>query len=100
MGSIFIYQLQSNSRDPLQTFKKIHGRLGVQSCTIMNSNLITTGRDGTLRFYTFCNTNNSSNSIVEFLYAKNMPMDWVSKLLRIQNGYYVLGFKEVFYYTK
>lgn len=91
MGSIFIYVLQDNSKDPVQTFRKIHGRLGVQSCTIMNSTLVTTGRDGTLRSYKF----DSDNPSIEFSYARSMPMDWVSRLLKIENDYYVLGFKEV-----
>ncbi|KAL7289608.1 hypothetical protein TKK_0016464 [Trichogramma kaykai] len=93
MGSIFVYNLNSDSRDPTQTFKKIHGRLGVQSCTMMNGNLVTTGRDGTLRFYRFCDMKDKT-PIIEYLYAKSMPMDWVSKLLRHENDYYVLGFKE------
>lgn len=96
MGSIFIYKLQCDLKEPIQAFKKIHGRLGVQSCTIMNSDLLTTGRDGTLRFYKFCNTQ-SDDASVEFLYAKSMPMDWVSRLLRNQDDFYVLGFKEVIF---
>lgn len=94
MGSIFVYKLDINSKSPLQSFKKIHGRLGVQSCSIINSNLISTGRDGTLRFYKFCNVD-GENPIIDFLYTKHAPMDWVSRLLNIENSYYVLGFKEV-----
>ncbi|OXU24481.1 hypothetical protein TSAR_014047 [Trichomalopsis sarcophagae] len=93
MGSIFIYRLDNNSKNPLQSFKKIHGRLGVQSCSIIDSNLISTGRDGTLRFYKFSNVD-SITPTVNFLYTKSTPMDWASRLLKIENNYYVLGFKE------
>ncbi|XP_031784570.1 WD repeat-containing protein 6 isoform X2 [Nasonia vitripennis] len=93
MGSIFIYKLDNNSKNPLQSFKKIHGRLGVQSCSIIDSNLISTGRDGTLRFYTFSNVD-SITPTVNFLYTKSTPMDWASRLLKIENNHYVLGFKE------
>ena len=94
MGSIFVYNLLSDSKDPLQTFKKIHGRLGIQSCTVIDNSLVSTGRDGTLRFYKFVQ---SESAFIEYLYAKNMPMDWVSRLLINKNNFYVLGFKEVFY---
>ena len=94
MGSIFVYNLLSDSKDPLQTFKKIHGRLGVQSCTVIDNSLVSTGRDGTLRFYKFVQ---SESAFIEYLYAKNMTMDWVSRLIINKNNFYVLGFKEVLY---
>lgn len=94
MGSIFVYKLAVNYLDPIQSFKKIHGRLGVQSCIIVKDNLLTSGRDGKLRFYNIYKVDSDSPKI-EYIYSKNMPMDWVSKVLKYQNDYYVLGFKEV-----
>ncbi|XP_011502561.1 PREDICTED: WD repeat-containing protein 6 [Ceratosolen solmsi marchali] len=93
IGSIYVYNLQNNEKYPVQSFRKIHGQFGVQSCIIMNCNLITTGRDRTLKFYKFCDIS-GHNPTIEFLHAKTMPMDWVSKLIKHKNYYYVLGFKE------
>lgn len=94
MGSIFVYDMNSDEANPLQAFKKIHGKLGVQSCKILDSKLLTTGRDGTVRFYNLI-LGASNNLAVEFLHAKKTPMDWVNRVLKIKNHYIVLGFKEV-----
>ncbi|KAJ8665194.1 hypothetical protein QAD02_006856 [Eretmocerus hayati] len=93
MGSIFVYALHSHSKDPVQTFRRIHGRLGVQSCITFDSKLVTTGRDGTLKCYEFCDVLNE-NPFIRFLYSKSMPMDWVGKLLPHKSDCYVIGFKE------
>jgi hypothetical protein len=95
MGSIYVYNLNSNEKNPVQSFVRIHGRFGVQSCTVTDCNLITTGRDRTLKFYKFYCINNK-NLTIEYLCAKTMPMDWVNKLIKYKNDYYVLGFREVY----
>lgn len=53
-GNVHVYELNNANEDikkPVQTLSKIHGKIGVQSFTILEGKLMTTGRDGTLRFF-------------------------------------------------
>ena len=94
VGNIFVYDLNLNHKDPVKVFKKLHGRLGVQSCQIIDSKVVTTGRDGTVRFYNLRN-NKCGEATIDLLYSKIMPMNWVNRVIKYNNDYYVLGFKEV-----
>lgn len=95
-GSVYTFSFnnfnQQNSESlPMHVFPKIHGRLGVQSFAISANKLVSTGRDGTVRFYEF----HDHTKGLEALHLKKMPMDWVCKILEQDNDLYVLGFKEV-----
>ncbi|XP_043272802.1 WD repeat-containing protein 6 [Venturia canescens] len=92
-GSIYVYSLDHRNPEslPKQIFSKIHGRLGVQSFTISANKLLSTGRDGTLRFYEF----DDHTQQLKSLHPKKMPMDWVCKVLEDGDDLYVMGFKEV-----
>ncbi|XP_015592338.1 WD repeat-containing protein 6 [Cephus cinctus] len=105
-GSIYIFKTVESTlnctktackstyaREPVQTFPKIHGSLGVQSCAIIGTNLISAGRDGTLRFYELLKSDGDMS--LRVLCEKRMPMDWVSNTLKTDTDTFVLGFKEV-----
>ena len=94
-GSIFVFKI-SRSMDknsPAQTFYKIYGRFGIQCCVIRGTKLITAGRDGQMRFFNLRNDN--SEYFLELECAKNMPIDWISRVLETRNDQYVFGFGEV-----
>ncbi|XP_076754187.1 tRNA (34-2'-O)-methyltransferase regulator WDR6-like isoform X2 [Xylocopa sonorina] len=78
---------------PIQTFVKIHGTIGVQNFIIMNSKLISAGRDGMLRFYELCE--HKSAKLLCTLHKEKMPMDWISGHLKYSNDTLILGFKEM-----
>ncbi|KAL0127151.1 hypothetical protein PUN28_005435 [Cardiocondyla obscurior] len=79
-GNIYVYKLEkeSNFEKPIQTLHKIHGKMGVQSFHIFGGNLITTGRDGMLRFF---QVRAEDTKPLSLLHKKKMPMDWISNIL-------------------
>lgn len=93
MGSIHIFDVNNDSINPIHSFNKIHGRLGVQLCKVMHSNIITAGRDGTLKYFNIKNPH-AKKSSVEFMYTKSLPMDWICRISQHQNDHLVLGFRE------
>ncbi|XP_051172215.1 WD repeat-containing protein 6 isoform X2 [Leptopilina boulardi] len=96
IGSVFVFKKSPNDKDfqkPLQTFYKIHGKLGIQSCSIRANKLITAGRDGHLRFYEIRNENDEY--FLELECSKNMPMDWISRIFELQDDQFVFGFSEI-----
>ncbi|KAH0550310.1 WD repeat-containing protein 6 [Cotesia glomerata] len=93
-GNVYGFNTKSDNKNPQYNFNKIHGRLGVQSFGIMNNKLISTGRDGTLRFYKLI-INDNNDTLLKVLDAKKMPMEWVSRTLKTNNDFFVIGFKEI-----
>ncbi|XP_012270919.1 WD repeat-containing protein 6 isoform X2 [Orussus abietinus] len=106
MGSIHVFKLDdcvkvegsgidknTSLKEPLQSLNKIHGRLGVQSCTVIGTKLLSTGRDGTLRFYKI--QDNDYDKPLHSLHAIKLPMDWGCSIIKTNNDLYVLGFKEI-----
>lgn len=87
-------------RKPIQTLHKIHGKIGVQSFALFEENLITSGRDGMLRFYHICEC-----SIVPLsMHKKKIPMDWISGMrnVRVETNktekeevLFIFGFKQI-----
>lgn len=65
---------------PIQTLHKVHGKMGVQSFDIFQGNLITSGRDGMLRFYQVRADNTKP---LLMLHKKKMPMDWISGMSKV-----------------
>ncbi|XP_076278928.1 trafficking protein particle complex subunit 31 isoform X2 [Lasioglossum baleicum] len=103
-GNMHIFKLQENvlheeinmmeaDNKPIQTFTKVHGKIGIQNFLIIGSKLISSGRDGMLRFYELNNLENPT--LLRSLHKERMPMDWISGSLKISNDILVLGFKEV-----
>ncbi|CAG5103493.1 Similar to Wdr6: WD repeat-containing protein 6 (Mus musculus) [Cotesia congregata] len=93
-GNVYGFNTKSENKNPQYNFNKIHGRLGVQSFGIMNNKLISTGRDATLRFYKLI-INDNNDTLLKVLDAKKMPMEWVSRTLKTNNDFFVIGFKEI-----
>lgn len=108
-GNIHVYKLEyknfhSNEAigKPIQTLHKIHGKMGVQSFYIFRENLITSGRDGMLRFYQI---RSEDTTPLLILHKKKMPMDWISGMLKVnmeRSGekkedefLFIFGFKQV-----
>jgi len=116
-GNIYVYDLKyiyfntviniDISRKPIQTLNKIHGKIGVQSFCIFGENLITSGRDGMLRFYQIHLIKDSFiyTKPLVMLHKKKMPMDWISGMLKVNTKkiggmekneiFFVFGFKQV-----
>ncbi|XP_014467979.1 PREDICTED: WD repeat-containing protein 6 isoform X2 [Dinoponera quadriceps] len=94
-GNVYIFELKNESgniKKSSQTLIKVHGKIGVQSFDMLEGKLMTTGRDGMLRFYELNKENRNS---LMTLYRKKMPMDWISGTLKMDGILLVLGFKEV-----
>jgi len=110
-GNIHVYKLEYDrcvsdikvNKKPIQTLHRIHGKIGVQSFHIFKENLITSGRDGMLRFYQIC-TNDTKPLLM--LHKKKMPMDWISGILKVNikrvdkaiekdESLFIFGFKQV-----
>jgi hypothetical protein len=94
-GNVHVYELNNANEEikkPVQTLSKIHGKIGVQSFTVLEGKLMTTGRDGTLRFFELSKEDTKS---LLMLHRKKMPMDWISNTLKVDGIVLVLGFKEV-----
>ena len=77
----------------IQTFVKVHGKIGIQSFIVLNSKLISAGRDGMLRFYEL--NKHENTKLLCTLHKQKMPMDWISGYLRSSDDIFILGFKEV-----
>lgn len=83
-----MFFLQSH---PLQTFYRIHGRLGVSCIGNDEENQIfSIGRDGFVRYWFIF-----SNQL-ELAAADRLPVKWPVRILRVPScGILVLGFNEV-----
>ncbi|XP_015108821.1 WD repeat-containing protein 6 [Diachasma alloeum] len=93
-GSIIVYALApSPSKTPKQMFPRIHGRLGVQSFGSSGGKIISTGRDGTLRYHRLLE--DDSGGYLKPLHWRKMPMEWVSRSVSTNDDVYILGFKEI-----
>lgn len=89
-GSIFVFA-EKAEKSPVKTLYKVHS-MGVQSCAFFQSKLVTTGRDGTVRFFNF---RPNSDSVLSEARKKHLPMWWVARILIKDNDLLVIGFNEV-----
>ncbi|XP_063987430.1 tRNA (34-2'-O)-methyltransferase regulator WDR6 [Diachasmimorpha longicaudata] len=93
-GSIIVFDLSPSAPSaPKQTFPRIHGRLGVQSFGTSGGRIISTGRDGTLRYHKLLE--DDSGEYLKPLHWRKMPMEWVSRSVNTEDDVYILGFKEI-----
>ncbi|XP_063621883.1 tRNA (34-2'-O)-methyltransferase regulator WDR6 [Cydia splendana] len=84
-GNIHIYI--KGEKDPVKTFRKVHGRYGPTSITIKDNEIISTGRDGTIRHFVI------RNGKVKYISSKCLEFQWVEKFLdRDEN--IICGFQE------
>ncbi|XP_011264637.1 WD repeat-containing protein 6 isoform X2 [Camponotus floridanus] len=98
-GNVYVYkwneQTNKDKKEPIQILNKVHGKIGVQSFNIWEEKLMTTGRDGMLRFYEL---NKDETKPLLMLHRKKMPIDWISGMLKSVDGHctpFIFGFKEV-----
>ncbi|XP_019886764.2 WD repeat-containing protein 6 [Ooceraea biroi] len=93
-GNVHAFEMSDMSEDakPVQTFSKVHGKIGVQSFAVVDGKLMTTGRDAMLRFYEL---SSGDRRRLLMLHRKKMPMDWIGGALTANGTVLVLGFKEV-----
>ncbi|KOC68853.1 WD repeat-containing protein 6 [Habropoda laboriosa] len=78
---------------PIQTFVKVHGKIGIQNFIVLDSKLISAGRDGMLRFYETYKHKNAK--LLCTLHKEKLPMDWISGHLKTSDDIFILGFQEV-----
>lgn len=83
-GNIYFYN--KGQRDPVHTLRKVHGRYGPTSITIKTDQMISTGRDGTLKYFSFSDS-------VKNVYTADLNFQWVEKFLD-KNENLVCGFQE------
>ncbi|KAF7987520.1 hypothetical protein HCN44_003282 [Aphidius gifuensis] len=91
-GNVFVFNFDKN---PQQIFSKIHGKLGVQSFGYLGNKLISTGRDGTVRFYKIYKNPSTASIKLQILHWKKIPIEWGSKIIKTNDDTYILGFKEI-----
>lgn len=98
-GNIYVYKLnEQTNKDiekPIQILNRVHGKIGVQSFARWEEKLMTTGRDGILRFYEL---SKDCTKPLLMLHKKKMPIDWISGMLKSADGHdtpFIFGFKEV-----
>ncbi|CAK9796955.1 WD repeat-containing protein 6 [Anthophora plagiata] len=78
---------------PIQTFVKVHGKIGIQNFIVLDSKLISAGRDGKLRFYETYEHKNAK--LLCTLHKEKLPMDWIGGHLKTSDDIFILGFQEV-----
>ncbi|XP_047990258.1 WD repeat-containing protein 6 [Leguminivora glycinivorella] len=84
-GNIHVYV--KGEKDPVKTFRKVHGRYGPTSITVKDNEIISTGRDGTIRYFAI------KSGKVKYMSSKCLEFQWVEKFLdRDEN--IICGFQE------
>lgn len=89
-GNIHIYK--KGQKHPVQTFSKVHGRYGPTSISNNGDEIITTGRDGTIKNFAICD-NNFSSKYFKYMHCKNLEFEWIETFLGSQSEL-VCGFRE------
>lgn len=84
-GNIHVFV--KGQKDPVKSFPKVYGRYGPTSINIRNSNIITTGRDGTIKYFSII------DNTVKYMNSKYLAFDWVEKFLDKDENI-VCGFQE------
>ncbi|KAG6453939.1 hypothetical protein O3G_MSEX008412 [Manduca sexta] len=86
-GNINVYV--KGKRDPIKTFIKVHGRYGPTSITIKNNHVVTTGRDGAIKYFHVDSISNQFN----YMNRKDLEFPWVEKFLDKDDNL-ICGFQE------
>ncbi|KAJ0183062.1 hypothetical protein K1T71_001038 [Dendrolimus kikuchii] len=89
-GNLHIYK--TGQANPVQSFSKIHGRYGPTSISTNCSEIITTGRDGTIKYFAFSDNNLVSNYF-KYMHCKDLEFEWIETFLG-SNSELVCGFRE------
>ncbi|XP_013139419.1 PREDICTED: WD repeat-containing protein 6 [Papilio polytes] len=83
-GNIHFYMKEFN---PIKTFNKVHGRYGPTSIKMESDEVITTGRDGTIKYFSISNNENR----IKLISSQDVGFPWVEKYL---NNGLICGFQE------
>ncbi|CAH2233658.1 jg10625 [Pararge aegeria aegeria] len=86
-GRMHIY-LRGN-KNPVKTFYRVHGRYGATTIQIVINQIITTGRDGVIKYFSI----NKHTNDVKHMNSKDLDFQWVEKFLD-KNVNYICGFRE------
>ncbi|VVC88065.1 unnamed protein product [Leptidea sinapis] len=82
-GNIHVFVISQN--EPIKSFKHIHGRYGPTSIVIQQNCFVTTGRDGTIKYF--------SLKPLKYLSSKEFDFQWVECFVD-KNKQYICGFQE------
>lgn len=63
----------------------------MQSIGHFDGRIISTGRDGTLRFHRI----QSPEGLLNPLHRRKIPIEWASRCINSENDTFILGFKEI-----
>lgn len=86
-GNVHVYH--KGQKDPIKTFSNVHGRYGPTSIHIKENEIISTGRDGTIKqFYI-----NRKLSEVKYMNCRELEFKWIEKFLN-KNANLICGFQE------
>ncbi|XP_050348246.1 WD repeat-containing protein 6 [Nymphalis io] len=86
-GHIHVYV--RGNRNPVKSFDRIYDRYGATSITIRNNEIITTGRDGKIKYFSL----NSYDNQIKYMCSKDVEFQWLEKFLD-KNENYLCGFQE------
>lgn len=86
-GNVHIYC--KGHKYPIKTLRNVHGRYGPTSINIKENEIISTGRDGTVKQYYI----NKDLSEVKYMTCREMEFKWVEKFLD-KNENLICGFLE------
>ncbi|KAF9824397.1 hypothetical protein SFRURICE_002059 [Spodoptera frugiperda] len=84
-GNIHVFVKGQNN--PVKTFHKVHGRYGPTSINVRNNRIITTGRDGTIKYFSV------NGDVVKHMSSKDLAFEWVEKFLDKDENI-ICGFQE------
>ncbi|KAF9422735.1 hypothetical protein HW555_001729 [Spodoptera exigua] len=84
-GNIHIFVKGQNNL--VKTFHKVHGRYGPTSINVKNNKIISTGRDGTIKFFSL------NDDTVKHMSSKDLAFEWVEKFLDKDENI-ICGFQE------
>ncbi|XP_068617481.1 tRNA (34-2'-O)-methyltransferase regulator WDR6 [Battus philenor] len=87
-GNIHFYQKDT---DPIKTFSKVHGRYGPTTLNIKTNEMISTGRDGTVKYFSIINKNDVFH--IKLTSSKDVGFPWVEKYIEPHNNL-ICGFQE------
>nr|XP_013189534.1 unnamed protein product [Amyelois transitella] len=87
-GNIHVYK--RGIKTPLKSFSKVHGRYGPTSIVMKKNGFVSTGRDGTVKFFDL-NVQDVSNA--KYMSSKDMEFHWVEKFID-KNEKMICGFQE------
>ncbi|XP_045536034.1 WD repeat-containing protein 6 [Papilio machaon] len=88
-GNIHFYKKEEFN--PLKTFSKVHGRYGPTSIRIKSNEIITTGRDSTLKYFSLVSNNDVYH--IKLTSSKDVGFPWVEKCIEGHDDL-VCGFQE------